>query len=123
MADKPWKKHERQAAKVVGSLRKPGSGSQGRSDETRSDSKHERLFVECRTRKKSLMRTWLMEARRLAKKENKTAVLVLREAGKPGAVWCCHQDDLPAAVAEYLLANPEVAAATAERLRAEGVIP
>lgn len=106
MADKPWKQHERAAAKVVGSLRKPGSGSQGRQDQTRSDSVHPTLFIECRTRKKSVVRTWLMEARRLARKEKKTAALVIREAGKPGAIWCVHQDDLAAFVAEYLAAQP-----------------
>lgn len=105
MSDKPWKKHERAAAKVIGSLRKPGSGSQGRADETRSDSKHPRLYLEVKTRAKSVIRTLVNDTRKLAAKEGKAAVVVTRETGKPGAVWSVHEADLKAVCLEVLAAN------------------
>jgi hypothetical protein len=43
-----WKRREREAARLFGAERQPLSGSGGRADRTRSDSTHDRLFVECR---------------------------------------------------------------------------
>lgn len=100
-----WKKHERKAAAVLGTQRKPGSGSQGRADQTRSDTVHARLFIECKSRARCATRTLVNAARKLAKGEGKTAVIVERETGKPGAIWSVHQDDLPAFVAEWVAAN------------------
>lgn len=105
MASKAWKQHERKAAKTFGTLRNVGSGSQGRPDKSASDSVHTRLFIEAKTRAKSVIRGWLMTARTLARKEGKTAVLAVREGGKPHAIWCVYEPDLPAFVAEWVGAN------------------
>lgn len=91
---------------MFGTLRKPGSGSQGRGDQTRSDSMHERLFIECKSRKKCATRSLVNDARAKAKKEGKLAtVIVERETGKPGAILSVHDSEWPIVVAEWLLAN------------------
>jgi len=41
-----WKRREREAARLFGAERQPLSGSGGRADRTRSDSTHDRLFIE-----------------------------------------------------------------------------
>jgi hypothetical protein len=101
MADQPWKKHERKAAAIFGTMRKIGSGCQGREDATRSDSTHPRLFIECKTRARSAVRSLMKETAELAKAENKTPILALRETGKPGAILCVRESDLAAIVIEY----------------------
>jgi hypothetical protein len=68
---------------------------------TRSDSVDERLYIECKTRKRCATRTILMDARSKAKKEGKIAIVVERETGKPGAIWSIHQDDLYAFCIEF----------------------
>lgn len=121
MSDKPWKQHERKAAATFGALRKPGSGSQGRADQTRSDSCHERVFIECKTRAKCVVRTLVNATRKLAAREGKTAVVVTRETGKPGAIYSAHEADLRALVVAWVVANhstglwDEITAAIRER--------
>ena len=104
-----WKKHERSAAALFGSTRQYGSGSGGREDETRSDSKHPRLFIECKTRAVQQVRTLWRETALLAHKENKIAVLMLREKGKPGALIVIHEDDLDELLDERQKARDELA--------------
>jgi hypothetical protein len=105
MSDRPWKKHERQAAAIFGTRRKIGSGCQGRDDATRSDSNHPTLFIECKTRARSAVRSLMNDTAELAKAEGKVPILALRETGKPGAVWCVRQQDLDAMVVAYAAAN------------------
>lgn len=126
MSDKPWKQHERNAAKQFGTLRKPGSGSQGRADQTRSDSMHPKVFIEHKTRKTCAIRTLVNATRKLAAREGKTAVVVARETGKPGAIYSAHEHDLRALVVQWIAANhstalwDDIIAAIRER---EGVDP
>jgi hypothetical protein len=105
MPDKPWKQHERKAAATFGALRKPGSGSQGRADQTRSDSCHPLIYLECKTRAKCVIRTLVNATRKLAKAEGKTAVVITRETGKPGAIYSAHESDLRALVVQWVVAN------------------
>jgi hypothetical protein len=101
MADKPWKRMERCVARKVKTLRKPGSGSWGRSDQTQSDTVDEVLFIEAKQRKQCFTCRLLKETRVLAKKEGKIAVVVQQESGKPGRAWTVHEDDLHAFCIEY----------------------
>jgi hypothetical protein len=94
-----WKRRERDAAGLFGSRRKPGSGSGGRDDETRSDSVHPQLFIETKLRASSATRRLWEETRALARREDKTPVLALFAKGKPGALLVVHQDDLAAVAA------------------------
>jgi len=103
MADHAWKQRERKAAKVIGSLRKPGSGSQGRSDQTCSDSMHPTIFLEHKHSQRHAVLTVWKKARDLARKEKKTPVVSLSLKGHPGVWFVVHQDhlaELAAVVAE-----------------------
>ena len=95
-----WKRRERDGAGLFGARRQPGSGSGGRPDQTRSDSTHERLFVETKLRATSAVRTLWEQTRDLARREGKTPVLILYSKGKPGGLIVAHQDDLAAIAAE-----------------------
>jgi hypothetical protein len=81
-----WKRREREAARLFGAERQPLSGSGGRADRTRSDSTHDRLFVECKMRAASAVRNLWERTRDRARGERQTPVLVLFAKGKPGAL-------------------------------------
>jgi len=96
-----WQKREAAGARLFGARRKPLSGSSNRDDETRSDSTHPRLFIESKLRVSSAVRTLWEATRDLARKEQKTPVVMLYTKKKPGALVVVHQDDL-ATVAKEL---------------------
>ncbi len=96
-----WKRRERDGAGLFGAKRQPGSGSSGRPDQTRSDSTHERLYVETKLRAASAVRTLWEETRDRARREGKTPVVILYGKGKPGGLIVVHQDDL-ATIADEL---------------------
>ena len=89
-----WKRRERDAARLFGAERQPLSGSAGRADRSRSDSTHDRLFVETKLRASSSVRTLWDETNRRARLEGKTPLLVLFAKGKPGGLVVCHEADL-----------------------------
>ena len=82
MTDKAWKQVERKVAKSLDTERTPLSG--GNSKQTRSDTLDERLFVEVKHRKHFSVLLLYRKTAELAKKENKTPVLCLKEKGKRG---------------------------------------
>jgi hypothetical protein len=88
-----WKQRERDGAALFGTKRKPGSGSWGRSDQTSSDSMHDRLYIEQKTREKHSVRTLWEETKVKAKKEGKVPVLVLWDKGRQGPLVVMHEDD------------------------------
>jgi hypothetical protein len=100
-----WKRRERNAAGLFGAKRQPLSGSSGRADRTRSDSTHDRLFVETKLQAVSAVRTLWERTRDRARRESKRPVLALFAKGKPGGLIVVHQDDLAAVAVE--LAGPE----------------
>jgi hypothetical protein len=95
-----WKRRERDAARRFGVHRQPGSGSGGRADQTRSDSTHERLYIEAKLRAASSVRTLWEKTAALARREAKTPVLMLYAKGKPGGLVVCHESHLQAVAAE-----------------------
>jgi hypothetical protein len=99
-----WKRRERQAARRFGAERQPGSGSGGRSDQTKSDSTHDRLYVECKYRAASAVRSLWERTNAEAKREGKTPVLMLFTKNKPGALVVCHELHLAAVAAELAVA-------------------
>lgn len=94
MADKSWKRREREAAHLFGSHRLIGSGMSGLGDRSKSDSDHPRLFIETKHYVRQAVRTLWRETAMKANKEKKAAVLVLYEKGKPGGLIVVHEDDL-----------------------------
>lgn len=92
MSDKPWKRFERKVSAKIGALRNIGSGSMGRADRSASDSTHETIFLEAKQRKKhSAVQLWRKTAK-LAKKEGKTPIVAMSEAGMPGTWFVVHED-------------------------------
>ena len=100
-----WKNAERRVAALFGSLRNRLSGSSGRKDESESDTKHPRLFIEVKYREKHAVRTLFDETAAKAKGEGKTPVVALVDKGKPGFLLCVHCDDLGEVYGQYVAAN------------------
>jgi len=97
-----WQRSEARAAASIGARRKPGSGSSGRSDETRSDSTSETIFLECKHYARHAAVTLWDSTWTLAKRERKTPLVCLSVKGRPGRWWLLHHRDVPALVAEWL---------------------
>lgn len=119
MADKTWKQAERRVAKAFGTMRVPGSGSMVNSDsETRSDSKHPKLFLEIKQRARhSVWQLW-RKTKALADREKKTPVVLLDQKRSPGFLVVVHSDDLENFINGYLHCQPS-GGATEERLWGE----
>jgi hypothetical protein len=100
-----WKRRERQSAKLFGARRQPLSGSSGRDDRTRSDSTHDRLFIETKLRATCSVRTLFERTKVSARKEGKIPVLALASKGKRGCLFVVDSSDLPALVAAYAEAD------------------
>ena len=92
MADKTGKARERQVASYFNTNRTPLSG--GYSRHTRSDSLHDKLFVECKLRKRHSVISLWDETNEMAKKESKVPVIALCESGRPGFWIMVHSNDL-----------------------------
>ena len=77
-----WKNAERTVAKFFDTRRTPLSG--GNSGHTRSDTLHDKLFIETKYRKGgfSVVNLW-KNVQKLAKKEDKIPVVALRTKGSP----------------------------------------
>lgn len=87
-----WKKFERRVAAFFGSSRTPLSGGNGK--QTRSDTLHARLFIECKLRAKSPVHRLFAETEHLAAKEGKTPILALQEKHHPGWLLVCRPEDI-----------------------------
>jgi hypothetical protein len=96
-----WKRRERDAAKLFGVNRQRCSGSSGRDDCSRSDSTHERIFLETKLRQHHAVVALLDATRTLARAEGKIPVLALATKGRPGLVLVIDANDLPAVAAEF----------------------
>ena len=108
MHRRTWQKGEQRAAADFGSLRNPGSGSQNRSDKTRSDSVHERLYLECKASARHAVVTLWDDAKAKATKEKKTPVVVLQVKNRPGRWYLIKDTDLQTVAAEQRAAKDNV---------------
>jgi hypothetical protein len=97
-----WKAAERRVAAMFGTLRQRLSGSSGRADETASDTKHPRLFIEMKYRESHSARTLFDGTAKLAAKENKLPLVALVSKRHPGFLLCLHIDHLAAIAAEVV---------------------
>lgn len=95
---KSWKKAEARIAELFGTIRNPMSGSLAFrvSDdrETKSDSKHNTVYIECKYRRKCHIWTLHDDTKTKAKKEGKTPVIGLFRKASPGVLLVIHSDDL-----------------------------
>jgi hypothetical protein len=96
-----WKRRERDAARLFGAARQPGSGSCGDPERSRSDSTHDRLYIETKLRATSSVRTLWEKTAALARREGKSPVVMLYTKGKVGGLVVCHEMHLAAVAAEF----------------------
>lgn len=89
MSDKAWKAFERRVASYFGGVRCPVLGS-----DTNADVNHDKLFIECKQRKKHSVVTLWDDTKRRAVKEEKVPVICLSEKNRPGFWIVVHSDDL-----------------------------
>jgi len=92
MTDKTWKANERKVASFFNTTRTPLSGGNGK--QTRSDTLHSSLFVECKYRIRHAVISLWKSTKELADKEDKIPIVCLCEKGKEGFWILCHSDDL-----------------------------
>jgi len=92
MADKAWKRREREVASFFNGQRNSLSG--GNSKVTRADVIHKSLFIECKLRAKHSAVSLWDDTAKIAKTEDKTPVVVLCEKNRPGFWVMVHSDDL-----------------------------
>lgn len=100
-----WKQRERQAAALFGARRQRCSGSSGRDDCSRSDSTHDRLFLETKLRQSHAAVALFDQTRDLARREGRVPVVALAVKGRPGVVLVLAPEDLAAVAGEYALAQ------------------
>ena len=110
MADKHWKAAERRASALFSARRNRLSGSSNRDDQSRSDSTHERLFIETKVYSSMAVISLYDETRAHAKREKKTPVLMLAKKHRKGFIIACDVRDLAKVAAELA----EVAEAMAD---------
>ncbi|MBI4332915.1 MAG: hypothetical protein HY673_16730 [Chloroflexi bacterium] len=77
--DKAWKAAERHVARALGGQRTPLSGNN--SKHTAGDVIHPSLYVEVKYRKRFAIVSLMKQVEKAARKEGKTPVLALQEAG------------------------------------------
>ena len=94
MADKAWKKRERQVARWFGAERLIGSAP--------SDSTHKKLFIETKHRVSHSAVTLGDSVQVKAKQEGKVPVVALAERRRPGWWLMVHCDDAEAVLWERL---------------------
>ena len=92
MADKAWKRREREVARYFNGIRTSLSG--GNSKVTKADVIHDELFVECKLRAKHSVVSLWDDTSKLAKDEGKTPVIALCEKNRPGFWVMVHSSDL-----------------------------
>ena len=100
-----WKKREAQAAGLFGVRRQRCSGSSGRDDCSRSDSTHDRLFIETKLRAAHSAVALYDATRILARREHKIPMVILAQKHRPGVLLLIDPADLEAVAREYTGAN------------------
>lgn len=103
MADKKWKKQERRVAEFFGTKRVPLSGSNS-GHNTSSDSLHERLYIECKYRKRIPIFDLWPDIYKKALKENKIPVLAVKSMQIADDIICIRKKDLDKLLIERLRA-------------------
>jgi len=92
MADKTWKKLERRIGKFFGTCRTPLSGISSRH--TSSDIIHDKLYVECKLRKRFGVIELYKKCKPIAEKEGKTVVIALHQRNDKGDYLLIKKEDL-----------------------------
>jgi hypothetical protein len=102
-----WQRTEERAAALFDCRRQAGSGSNGRDDQTASDSTHPTLYIESKLRDRHAVRTLHDATKKLSTREGKTPLLALFDKNRPGFLLVIHCDDLAIVLAEFAAALPD----------------
>jgi len=94
-----WKAFERTVAADFGTKRTPLSGSNG--GVTSADTLHKKLFIEAKLRNKFSVHGLYQKTKELAKKENKTPVVAIKQKGCRGYLLVISPEDLETILNEY----------------------
>lgn len=94
-----WKAFERAVGRDFGTRRTPLSG--GNSGITRSDTMHDKIFFEAKLRQSFALHKLFVETEKLAKLEDKTPVVAIKEKGKNGYLLLLRPEDLQKVANEY----------------------
>lgn len=87
-----WKKTESKIAKVFDTKRTMFSGSN--SGISSSDTLHNKIYVECKTKEKHSVKTLFDETKKKAKLEGKIPVIILKENNSDDVLWVFEQNDI-----------------------------
>lgn len=96
---KSWKKLEQKIARMRGTERTPLSG--GSSRITRSDTLDPVFFIECKLRKNPSVWNLYEEVKKLAEKENKIPLLIVKKKGKRGELYIINSKYLGTFIKEW----------------------
>ena len=100
MPTKTWKDVERKIAMMFGARgRTPLSG--GNSGHTRSDTLHDKLFIEVKHRKSFSIFSLFRQVKELAKREGKIPLIVLHETSSRDYLVVCNACDV-VKISEYV---------------------
>lgn len=94
-----WKSRERKVAADFGTKRTPLSGINS-GHNTHSDSLHDKIYIECKLRKKHTCLTLYRDTKEKADAEHKTPLVALMEKGKQGYWLLLHVDDIQTIASE-----------------------
>lgn len=101
MADKTWKRREREVASRFGTRRLPVSGRQ--EDKGGDDCQHPALFIQVKHgRQNSRERALFDEAALKAEEAGKIPIICLTSPNRPGILVICRVEDLKAVAAEVV---------------------
>ena len=93
MAEKSWKRFEREVAEFFGTRRVPvGEDNQRRAGI--GDVELAGFYVQCRLREKGSAEAWLRETEKKARAVTRRPVVVFRRARRPGTMVLCYLEDL-----------------------------
>ncbi|MDG6931815.1 MAG: hypothetical protein JRN26_01020 [Nitrososphaerota archaeon] len=91
MTDKVWKQEERRIAKAFGTERTPFSGSNSKM--TKSDTLHEKYYIEIKHRKQVPFYKVFLETEKKARDEGKIPMVVLHESKRQKRIVMINLED------------------------------
>jgi hypothetical protein len=96
---KSWKKLEQKVAQMRNTERTPLSG--GNSKITSSDTMDKEFFIECKLRRNPAVWNLYEKVSKLAEKEKKIPLLVIKKKGKHGELFVVHSKHLEEFISKW----------------------
>lgn len=96
-----WKRRERKIAAFFGTKRTPLSGGNS-GHGTRSDSLHDKFYIEAKYRARQAVWNLYLETDELASKEGKKSILTLCQKNEQGFLIVVHNEDFEEVCVDFL---------------------